>query len=136
MFEKLIAKRSWQNTDTGLLVLRIGVGLVFILAGFMKVKDLGMTVQFFSSMGIGAFWAYLVSFVEFLGGISVLVGIFTRLSAKLLAITMIVATYIVRNDMTMVMTPLILVFANITLLLAGAGKYSLSNKLKRESALN
>lgn len=136
MFKKLIAKRSWQNTDTGLLVLRIGVGLVFIFAGFMKVKDLGFTVQMFSNMGIGAFWAYLVSFVELLGGIGILVGIFTRLSAKLLAITMIVATYIVRNDMTMVMTPLILVFANITLLLAGAGKYSLSNKLKRESALN
>lgn len=136
MFEKLIAKRSWQNTDTGLLVLRIGVGLVFIFAGYMKVKDLDMTVAMFGSMNIGAFWAYLVSFVELLGGIGILVGLYNRLSAKLLAITMIVATYIVRNDMTMVMTPLILVFANIALLLAGAGKYSLSYKFKKENALN
>lgn len=114
-----------MNTDTGLLVLRIGVGLIFVFAGWMKVSDLSMTVQMFGAMGLGAFWAYLVSFVELLGGIAVLLGVYTRIASGLLAIVMLVAVIMVRSDMGMMMTPLSLLFSTGALLCAGAGKYVL-----------
>jgi putative oxidoreductase len=129
MMNAMIKKCSCLTTDTGLLILRIGVGAIFIMAGWMKVSNLHNTVAMFGSMGIGAFWAYLASFAELIGGIAVLLGIFARIGAILLTITMAVAVYMVHADMNMVMLPGILLFANLSLVFGGAGKYSLASKM-------
>ncbi len=129
MINTFVKKCPWCSTDSGLLVLRIGVGVIFILTGWMKVSNLSATVGFFATMGFAPFWAYLVSFVELLGGIAVLLGLYTRLAAALLTVVMIVAIYVVRNDMTMVMMPVSVFFSTLTLVLAGGGAYSLMSKL-------
>ncbi len=123
---RMLQKFPWVNTNTGLLVLRIGVGAIFIMTGWMKVSDLNATVGFFASLGFASFWAYLVTAVELLGGITVLLGlgIYTRVAAKLLAIVMIVAAYLLRHDITMVMTPVLMFFATFALMCTGPGKYS------------
>lgn len=118
-----------SSVNTGLLVLRIGVGAIFIFAGWMKVSDLHGTVTMFAGMGFNAFWAYVASFVELLGGIAVLLGIFTRGAAFLLMITMIVALYKVHADPAMLMTPLAMFFATLALSFTGAGTYSLMRKM-------
>ena len=117
-------KISWLNTNSGLLVLRIGVGAIFIFSGWMKVSNLSATVGMFATMGFGAFWAYLVSAVELVGGVCVLLGAYTRVFAGLLAITMVVAVIAVSSNMTMVMTPLSVLFSTLALMLAGGGKYA------------
>ena len=89
---------SWCTTNSGLLVLRIGVGLIFLLAGWMKASDMTATVGQFGMMGFVPFWAYLVTAVELLAGISVLLGLCTRVAAGLLAIVMIVAICVVYKD--------------------------------------
>ena len=94
----------------------------------MKVSDLTATVGQFGSMGFAPFWAYLVSFVELIGGIAVLLGVYTRISAKLLTIIMIVAIYVLRDNVQMIMTPVSIFFSTLALTLAGGGKYSLSRK--------
>ena len=116
----------WVNVDTGLLVLRIGVGAIFIMTGWMKLSDMPATVQFFATLGFASFWAYLVSLVEFFGGVTVLlgIGIYTRVSAKLLSIVMLVAIYLLRENFTMLMTPLIMFFATFALICTGSGKYA------------
>jgi putative oxidoreductase len=129
MFNDTIKKCSWVNTDAGLLVLRIGIGFVFILAGWMKVAHLGQTVAMFGQMGFNAFWTYVASFTELLGGIAILLGAWTRIAAVLLTITMAVAVYVTRANTGMMMTPLILIFANVTLFLTGGGAYSLAKKM-------
>lgn len=129
MFNDKIKKCSWVNTNAGLLVLRLGMAFVFIMAGWEKVSHLQMTVGMFGQMGFNAFWAYVVSFVELLGGIAILLGVWTRLAATLLAIAMIVAVYVTRANAGMMMTPLILVFTNVTLFLTGGGAYSLAKKM-------
>ena len=106
-------KCSWMNTDTAMLVLRIGVGAIFIFAGWMKVHDLPGTVGMFAGMGFSAFWAYVASFVEFLGGIAVLLGAGTRVAAGLLAVVMIVAAYVVHSNPMMLMTPVSLLFSTL-----------------------
>ncbi|MDO8594335.1 MAG: DoxX family protein [bacterium] len=125
MFNALCKKSSWCSTDSGLLVLRIGVGLIFIVNGWMKVSDLGANAAMFATMGFAPFWAYLVAFVELIGGIAVLLGIYTRIAAGLLTIIMIVAVYVLRDNMQMAMTPISLLFSTLALKLAGGGKYSL-----------
>lgn len=124
--ESMLAKFPWVNVNTGLLVLRIGVGAIFILSGWMKVSDMTSTVGFFSALGFNAFWAYLASYVEFLGGITVLLGlgVYTREAAKLLAIVMLVAMYLLRTDIAAIMTPFMMFFASLAIMFTGPGKYS------------
>lgn len=125
MMNSLCKKFPWQNKSAGLLVLRIGVGAIFIFSGYMKVSDLAGTVAFFGTIGFAPFWAYLVSFVELFGGIMVLLGVHTRIAAKLLTIIMIVAIYELRGNLQMVMTPVSVFFSTLCLTLAGGGAYSL-----------
>jgi putative oxidoreductase len=129
MINKMVSKCSCFNTDAGLLVLRIGLGAIFIFAGWQKVADLHGTVGMFASMGFAPFLAYLVSFVEFVGGICVLLGMFTRPFAVLLAITMLVAAYITRANPMMSMFPLSLAFSAVALTFSGSGMYSVARKM-------
>jgi putative oxidoreductase len=126
MMNSICKKFPWQNKSAGLLVLRIGVGVIFIFTGWMKVSDLAGTVGQFGAMGFAPFWAYLVSFVELLGGVGVLLGIGTRIAAKLLTIIMMVAIYKLWGNLPLVMTPVSVFFSTLALTLAGGGKYSLS----------
>ncbi|MDP3661695.1 MAG: DoxX family protein [bacterium] len=125
MFNSLCKKGSWCTVDAGLLVLRIGVGAIFIYSGWMKVSDLAGTVGFFGTIGFSPFWAYLVSFVELIGGVAVLLGVYTRVAAGLLAIVMLVASYKLLATPQALIAPVSLLFSTIALKLAGAGKYSL-----------
>lgn len=121
--------RAWCNTDTGLLALRIGVGIIFIVAGWGKFTDIGATVGFFATLGFPAFLAYLVTAVELLGGVAVILGVFTRTAGALLAITMAVAIVVTYKDISTVFTPLALFFSSLALFFAGSGRYSLPQKL-------
>lgn len=125
MFNSLCKKSSWCTADAGLLVLRIGVGAIFIFTGWMKVSDLAGTVGFFGTIGFAPFWAYLVSFVELVGGIAVLLGVYTRVAAGLIAVVMFVATYKLLATPQMLIAPVSLLFSTVALNLAGGGKYSL-----------
>jgi putative oxidoreductase len=75
------------------LFARVTVGWVFLWSGWGKLSDLPTVVQNFSGWGIplpqllGPF----VSGVEFFGGLFLLAGLLSRISAGALGITMIVA---------------------------------------------
>lgn len=119
--------RNW-----GLLALRVAVGLVFAYHGWLKLGDIAGTAAFFGSQSIPAasFFAYLVGLVELVGGLAVLLGIFTKAAAKLLAINMIVALLIVHTRMPWATAelPLVLLGGCLVLLGCGGGKWILLNK--------
>lgn len=124
MIGTMMKKCSWGSTSCGLLALRIGLATVFIMAGWMKVSNLEGTVGAFASMGFSSFWAYVASFVELIGGVAILLGVFTRTAAALILVNMIVATIFVHKDTTL----LLHIFSLLALVLAGGGKYSLMRK--------
>ena len=75
------------------LFARITVGWVFLWSGWGKLNDLPQVTENFIGWGI-PFPHILTPFtsgVEFFGGLFLLVGLFTRISAGALGITMIVA---------------------------------------------
>jgi len=140
MTNALCKKCSWCNADSALLVLRVGVGAIFIYAGWGKVSDLAGTVVFFGTLGFAPFWAYLVSFVELIGGIAVLLGVYTRIAAALLSVVMVVAIYetfpnlqpfenpfgpYLIKGIQAAMTPISILFSTLALKLGGAGRYAL-----------
>ena len=117
-----------QYKDYVPLLLRIAVGLIFIIAGWGKLTGIEGTAQFFGSIGIplATFSAWLVAIVEFFGGIMVLLGFFTRIPALLLAIIMVVAILTTKlgGEWDPVRLDLALLLMSLCLLITGDGKAS------------
>lgn len=88
-----------MNTDTltpyGALLLRLGLGVMTLAHGLLKVFVFTIpgTVAFFESLGFPGFVAYLVIGAEILGGIALIVGFQTRLVALALIPILAGATY-------------------------------------------
>jgi putative oxidoreductase len=84
-----------QTQQLGIAILRIVVGIVFTVHGAQKLFDFGFggVTHMFQSIGIP--WphiaAIVVTLVEFGGGIALILGLFTRYAAILLAVNMCVA---------------------------------------------
>ena len=87
--------RFGRNAGTGLFVLRVAVGLVFFLHGWMKL--FGMQISFVQEMLSMAGWAlpawllWMVAGLELVGGMALVSGLFTRPFALLLGLEMVVA---------------------------------------------
>jgi len=120
----------------GLTVLRVVVGIVFLMHGYQKLFTMHIhgVAGFFSHLGIPlpAFAAIVVTLVEFVGGILLITGIATRIPAVLLSVDMLVAisTVHIKNGFFSpgVEFPLTLLAAAICLALAGGGAASLERR--------
>jgi putative oxidoreductase len=82
------------------LVARVTVGWVFLWSGWGKLNDLPTVIENFAGWGIQFphVLAPFVSTVEFLGGLLLLLGLFTRLAAVPLIVVMIVAALTAKWD--------------------------------------
>jgi putative oxidoreductase len=84
----------------GMLPLRIVVGFVFLMHGGQKlfVFGLGGTADIMGKLGLPLPFvcAAIVIAVELLGGLAILLGVFTRLAGALLAFEMLVAIIVAR----------------------------------------
>ena len=77
----------------GPLIMRLIVGYVFMLSGWGKLSNLPQMVQNFTEWGIPfpQILTPFVSGVEFFGGAMLILGLFTRIPAAMLAVVMVVA---------------------------------------------
>jgi putative oxidoreductase len=124
---------SRRHIDSALTVLRLVLGVTFILHGGQKLFVYGLdgVVASFGQMGIPAagFFGPLVAFVEFFGGIAIVLGLLTRLAALGVGATMVVAILTVHLPQGFfnpggVEFPLALLASAAALVLTGAGAYS------------
>lgn len=124
--------KKWcrSNPSLGLLLLRVAVGVVFIVHGLMKFSAMDGTIGFFQSLGLGAFWAYLVAATELVAGFAILIGFWTTWSAILLAIVMVMSIVLVKGKMGFVAAEvdIMLLVATLCLALSGPGKYVLGRR--------
>ena len=86
-----------KRGDIALLLTRLIVGGIFILSGWIKVSDMATTVGFFAQLGIPAFLAYIVAYLELIGGIMLVLGLYTCLAALVLAVIMAFAVWFTRS---------------------------------------
>ncbi len=119
-----------------LALLRAIIGVVFVVHGWPKLKDLRQNTRNFSGMGFrpGGLWGTLVALLEFFGGLALLAGFFTQVFALLFAIEMIIATaWRIKNKHRFsggYELDLLLLVASIVLMTAGGGIYALDNFLQ------
>ena len=76
-----------------LLVLRLVLGAVMIAHGYPKVTGFSHFQSMITGMGLPGFLAYLSAAAEFLGGILVVLGLFTRCAAMAILIDLSVAIW-------------------------------------------
>jgi putative oxidoreductase len=77
-----------------LFLMRLALGAIMVAHGYHKVfGGLHHHAQFVASLGLPAWSAYLSSFTEFLGGLLVLVGLFTRVAAFAIFVDLAVAIW-------------------------------------------
>ena len=112
--------------NTGLFLVRLGVGLPFIVHGWQKFSSVEMTVGFFAGLGIPAFITYLIIAVELLGGIAMILGVWTKWAGWLLAIIMAGAIILVtgKNGFTGYEFNITLLLASLGIAFAGPGTYT------------
>jgi putative oxidoreductase len=125
---------SRRQIDTALAVLRVVLGITFILHGGQKLFVFGFSgvSGAFAQMGIPApgLLGPFVAFVEFFSGIAILLGLLTRLAALGIGATMVVAilTVHLKNGFfapTGIEFPLSLLGSAVALVITGAGDFSL-----------
>lgn len=128
-----------KNKDTALLLLRIGVGLIFVIAGWGKLTGIEGVQGFFGNIGIpmASVMAWVVALVEFLGGLMILIGYKVQIPGYLLAIIMLVAMFIILggedSDFGSIRLELMLLLTSLALTMTGPGSYSLDASLNKSS---
>lgn len=82
----------------GLLALRIALGIIFLTHGYPKlIRSSADMQQFFVQYGLPAQFVYIAGVIEAFGGALLVLGLFTRPAALLLAIEMAVAIWKVHS---------------------------------------
>jgi putative oxidoreductase len=82
------ALREWK----WLRLLEFGLGLIFIVAGIVKMYGIPFMVELFASLGFGQWLRYLTALIELSGGALLLSGRLQYLAALALAVIMVGAT--------------------------------------------
>ncbi|WKN32944.1 DoxX family protein [Porifericola rhodea] len=83
----------------GLLFLRIGIGIMFIIHGLPKLmggperwEALGSNMKYLGITFAPVFWGFMAGFAESVGGLCLILGVFYVPACILLFITMLVAS--------------------------------------------
>ena len=89
-----------KDHSWGLSILRIHLGIILLAHGWLKISvfTIAGTVDYFASLGLPSFFAYLVIFGEIIGGITLILGIQTRLTALFCLPILIGATFVHLNN--------------------------------------
>lgn len=133
MKDLLFSNRPF-GTDLALLILRIASGGMMAYShGWGKLqKMLSGDMSFADPIGVGEEASLVLTvFAEFVCGVLVALGLFTRAALVPLIITMVVAVFIIHADdpFSKMEFGLLFLAPYLALFLTGPGKYSLDKKL-------
>ncbi len=121
--------------NAGLLVLRIGIGIIFIIHGLPKLMggvegwtQLGSTMSMVGISFAPAFWGFMAAAAEAIGGVFIILGLLHRPVALMMLFTMFIAVFmhVATGDPFAVYSNALkglVVF--MALAITGPGKYSL-----------
>lgn len=127
--------------DLGILILRLGIGIMFVAHGLQMAFGLfgGPGVKGFSGMltSLGfypaLFWSYVASYTVLIGGLALILGVQTRPAAGLLLIFILTAGIKVHLSKGFFLSnggfeyTFVIAAACLALILLGAGKFSIFN---------
>lgn len=123
-----------SNDDLGKLVLRLTVSILILLHGIAKlVNGVDPIAGMLERAGMPSIFAYLVFVGEVIAPLLVLIGLWTRPAALVIAINMVVAVWLVHMGELFQLTKTggwalelqgLFFFSALAVALLGAGRYS------------
>lgn len=132
------------------VVVRVLIGVIMTAHGWQKLTEMGPANfgnQMLGGLGLPApvLLGWVVTLLELVGGIALIVGVFTRVSALLLAAVLVGATVLVKVDIGLLAGPdaplpgaeldLALLAGLITVTLLGPGPLSIDRMLGIERSV-
>jgi putative oxidoreductase len=129
-----------RNINTGLLLLRLTLGILLLFHGAAKLSNGVSGIQeTFAENGLPTFLAYGVYLGEVIAPLMIILGFRTRIGALLMAFTMLVAIILAHsNDLFSlgksggwaIELPVLFLMGGVVLFFTGAGKYAVSSTKK------
>lgn len=130
--------------DPVLFVMRVIWGGLFMLEGWDKFIGIAANAKYFAELGFSnpVFMVYLSASAELFGGLLLLLGLFTRIAAFPLIITMVIAAIMDpsksflwghgsdQTEQFLSQIPFTFMYAALVAMLFGPGKWSLDYKFK------
>ncbi|WP_408009549.1 DoxX family protein [Pseudalkalibacillus sp. A8] len=130
--------------EAGNLVLRVILGMTFFIHGLVKFQGgIGNTAGWFDSIGLPGFLAYGVALLELIGGIALVLGLFSRVVSALFVLLMIgaivkvklAAGFLGNGQMTGYELDLALLAMAVALSISGSKAYALDQAIfKRQES--
>jgi putative oxidoreductase len=119
------------SADKAALFLRIFAGILLFTQAITKSQDyLWLSEEYPTILGIGAPKVVsIVGIVELVAGVLLTVGLFTRITAVVMAVVMFAAAFLFFPGQSFDQGELKFIYAGIyiTLAISGGGRYSLDN---------
>jgi putative oxidoreductase len=127
-----------KNVDTGILILRLTIGVLMLLYGIHKlVYGIDEIQEVVLAESLPGFFAYGVYLGELIAPILIIVGYRTRLAAIVFALNMLVAILLVHSEKVFTITVDgawgielvgLYLFCSLALVFTGSGAFALSSK--------
>lgn len=125
-----------KNTDLGLLILRIAVGILMLLHGIAKLKGISGIEGMLNNAGLPSFLAYGVYVTEIVAPILVVIGYRTRLVSLVYIVGVLFAIFLAHSDSIFTLNKYggwgiellgLYLFGAVTLFFTGAGNLAVSS---------
>ena len=134
----MILSNLHQYKNTGLLIMRVGIGIMFVMHGYPKLasgsagwEDIGKSMSVIGINFMPVFWGLAAACAEFFGGLLLVLGLAFRPACIFMAFTMLIAALVHYQEEHKIMAgshaiELGIVF--LGLLFLGPGSYSFDKK--------
>jgi putative oxidoreductase len=131
----------WQ--DFLLLLARVLFAYTFVMSGWEKLMNISGFVATMPRRGLPNFLGYVAPFVEFIGGVLMVVGLATRYTSMVMLLFIVIAAFSshrywaaepaqVANQTAHFGKAVTMMGAAVLLFITGAGRYALDAMLQRK----
>lgn len=137
----LRSRKRGQYRNIGLLIIRIGLGILFALHGYPKVfggpekwVEVGMSMQQLGIDFAPMFFGFMAGVIELFGGLFMVFGIFY--TPTMILLTLLMGVTALQNiasgqGVAEFSHPLEMTLVFLGLLFIGPGQYSVDNRINR-----
>jgi uncharacterized membrane protein YphA (DoxX/SURF4 family) len=119
--------KYFYSDSFGIFIIRFVAGFIFVIEGWQKFQNITGTANFMVHLGLPAFMATFIATLELLGGVALVLGIFTRIFGVIFGIEMLFVVYLTGWSRGLGSHNLELILAAVSfgIALIGSGKYSI-----------
>lgn len=128
-----------RNIDSGLLIIRISIGVLMLLHGISKIGKLEFIKMMLTKHNLPEFLAFGVYLGEIIAPLLIIIGFRTRLAASVFAFNAMMAVFLVHSADIFSLNDFggwgiellgLYLFGALALFFSGGGKYAISTNNK------